>query len=201
MKVLVAFEESQEICIEFRKLGHEAYSCDIQPCSGGHSEWHIQKDVFEIIGGGWDLVIAHPPCTRLTVTANKWYKPEFRNRFPTILQDREIAVKFFMNIVNCGIPKICIENPVGIMSTRYRKPDQYIQPYQFGHFESKKTGLWLFGLTKLLPTDIVEPNYIICKGKKYSPTHYNHIGGVKHGGKIRSKTYHGIAVAMAEQWG
>lgn len=161
MKVLIGCEESQTVCKAFRALGYEAFSCDLLPCSGGHPEWHLQMDVFEAIKlKKWDLGIFHPECTRLTVTANKWYKPEFSHRFPTIHEDREIAVEFFMKLVHVDIPKIAIENPIGIMSTRYRKPDQIIQPYQFGDPERKSTCLWLKGLPNLISTNVVEP-YII----------------------------------------
>ena len=108
MKVLIACEESQMVCKAFRKLGHEAYSCDLLPCSGGHLEWHLQKDVSKTLGDGWDLMIAHPECTRLTVAANKYYKPEYAHRFPTIHEDREAAVAFFMLLAHAPIEKIAI---------------------------------------------------------------------------------------------
>ena len=200
--IIVGCEESQAITIEFRKLGFNAFSCDTLECSGGHPEWHLQMDIFEALKlKKWKLGIFHPPCTRLTLTANKWYKPEYAHRFPTIHEDREKAVDFFMKLANADIEYKAIENPVGIMSTRFRKPEQYIQPYEYGHPESKKTGLWLFGLPKLKPTDIVEPEFIMCQGKRYSKTHYDHKGGVKNGGTIRSKTYPGIAHAIATQYG
>lgn len=203
MKILVGCEESQAVTIELRKLGHEAYSCDLLPCSGGHPEWHLQMDVFEAIKlKKWDIGIFHPECTRLTVTANKWYKPEFADRFPTIHEDREKAVEFFMKLVNCGIPKIAIENPIGIMSTRYRKPDQIIQPYHFGDTERKSTCLWLFGLPKLVPTDIVEPEIIYHKsGRTDGKLHFETMRLPKEERrKARSVTFPGIAKAMAEQW-
>lgn len=203
MKILVGCEESQTVTIELRKLGHEAYSCDLLPCSGSHPEWHIQGDVFKAIESKeWDLGIFHPECTRLTVTANKWYKPEFAHRFPTIHQDREKAVDFFMKLVNCGIPKIAIENPIGIMSTRFRKPDQIIQPYHFGDTERKSTCLWLFDLPKLVPTDIVEPEIIYHKsGRTDGKLHFETMKLPKEERrKARSVTFPGIAKAMAEQW-
>lgn len=203
MKILVGCKESQAVTIELRKLGHEAYSCDLLPCSGGYPEWHIQGDVFEAIESKkWDLGIFHPECTRLTVTANKWYKPEFAHRFPTIHEDREEAVEFFMRLVNCGVPKIAIENPIGIMSTRYRKPDQIIQPYYFGDTERKSTCLWLFGLPKLVPTDIVEPEIIYHKsGRTDGKLHFETMKLPKEERrKARSVTFPGIAKAMAEQW-
>jgi len=203
MRVLVGCEESQAVTIELRKLGHEAYSCDLKECSGGHPEWHIQGDVFDTIKSFyWDMGIFHPECTRLTVTANKWYKPEYAHRFPTIHEDREKAVEFFMKLVNCGIPKIAIENPIGIMSTRYRKPNQIIQPYQFGDTERKATCLWLFNLPKLVPTDIVEPEIIYHKsGRTDGKLHFETMKLPKEERrKARSVTFPGIAKAMATQW-
>lgn len=205
MKVLIACEESQTVCKAFREKGHESYSCDILPCSGGHPEWHTQGDVMELIGGGysWDLIIAHPPCTRLTVTANKWYKPEYANRFPNIRKEREDAVLFFMQLVHANCDKIAIENPVGIMSTRYRKADQYIQPWQFGDKAVKKTGLWLKNLPLLVPTNIVEPEYVIYNSKSNASgkSKYPMMWAGGHTAKERSKTFEGIANAMADQWG
>jgi len=202
MKVLVACEESQAVTIEFRKLGIEAFSCDIQECSGGHPEWHLNCDVFEIINNGWDLMIAHPECTRLTVTANKWYKPEFAHRFPTIHQDREKAVEFFMRLVNTPIKYKAIENPIGIMSTRYKKPSQIIQPFQFGDPERKSTCLWLENLPKLTPTNIVKPEIIYHKsGRTDGRLHYETMRLPKEERrKARSVTFPGIAKAMATQW-
>jgi len=192
MKVLVACEESQRVCIAFRNKGHEAYSCDILPCSGRHPEWHIQDDVLKHLNEDWDLMIAHPPCTYLTVTANRY----FLNN-PQRWEERLKAVKFVYKLMNADIPKIAIENPVGVISTHIRKPDQYIEPYQFGHTDSKKTGLWLKNLPLLKPTNIVEPEYVTINGKRYSKTHaYSWKDS-----KLRSKTYQGIANAMAEQWG
>lgn len=201
-KILIACEESQAVTIEFRKLGFEAYSCDLLPCSGGHPEWHLQQDVFEVINNGWDLMIAHPECTRLTVTANKWYKPEFANRFPNIHKEREQAKEFFMRLVNCNVSKWAIENPIGIMSTFYRKPDQIIQPYYFGDTERKSTCLWLNGLPKLEPTNIVEPIIIYHKsGRTDGKLHFETMKLPKEERrKARSKTFPGIAKAMAEQW-
>lgn len=202
MKILIACEESQTVCIAFRKLGHEAYSCDLLPCSGGHPEWHLQQDVIPLLGDGWDLMIAHPECTRLTVAANKYYKSEYSHRFPTIHEDRESAVTFFMLLSRAPIEKIAIENPIGIMSTRWRKPDQIIQPYQFGHTERKATCLWLKNLNPLIPTDIVAPDIIVHKsGKTDSRLHYETLKLPKEERrKARSKTFQGIADAMATQW-
>lgn len=219
MKVLVACEESQAVCIEFRKLCHEAYSCDIEPCSGGHPEWHIQQDVlplldgdctfktsngvYHAIDGRWDMIIAHPPCTYLTLAGNKWFKPEFKDRFPDRQRQREEAVKFFMDIWNADCEKVAIENPVGIMSSQFRKPDQYIEPYMFGDPEKKKTGLWLRGLPLLKPTNIVEPVIIKCKSGAREPRWHMETMKLppKERSKARSKTWPSIAKAMAEQFG
>jgi len=202
MRILIACEESQTVCKAFRKLGHEAFSCDLLPCSGGHPEWHIQDDIFNHLEDGWDMMIAHPECTRLTVAANKYYKPEYAERFPTINEDREAAVLFFMRLVNAPIPRIAVENPIGIMSTRYKKPSQVIQPYQFGDPERKGTCLWLKNLPLLKPTNIVEPDIIIHKsGRTDSRMHYETFKLPKEERrKARSKTFQGIADAMASQW-
>lgn len=202
MRVLVACEESQEVCKAFRELGHEAYSCDIEPCSGGHPEWHLQCDALEIIKMRWDLIIAHPPCTYLTLTGNKWFNPEYKDRFPDREKQREEAVKFFMMFANADCEKIAIENPVCIMSSRWRKPDQYIEPYYFGDPEKKKTGLWLKGLPKLVPTDVVEPIIVQCKSGAKEPRWHMETMKLppKERSKARSKTFPGIAKAMASQW-
>lgn len=218
MKILVACEESQAVTIEFRKLGHEAYSCDIEPCSGGHPEWHIKGDVLLFLEPPfdfwaqdckehsvlkWDMILAFPPCTRLTVAANKYYKPEYAKRFPDIQEERKAAIEFFMKFINADCEKIAVENPIGIMSTRYKKPSQIIQPYQFGHQERKATCLWLKGLPELKPTNLVEPVIIKHKsGRTDSKLHFETLSlPAKERAKIRSKTFTGIAKAMAEQWG
>lgn len=213
MRVLVACEESQRVCIAFRNRGHEAYSCDILPCSGGHPEWHIQDDALKVIaGGGYDLIIAHPPCTYLTVAGNRWFNVErYGDKAKQRIKDREKAIEFFMAFVNAPCDKIAIENPVGVISQIYRKPDQIINPYEYGHPVSKKTCLWLKNLPKLQPTNIVEPEIIHSAGKSggYSGASWH---AVDENGKIlawndpktaiiRSKTYQGIAEAMASQWG
>ena len=219
MKVLVACEESQRVCEAFRKEGFETYSCDLIDCSGGHPEWHIQQDVIPLIDGKctfktndgtkhyidrWDLIIAHPPCTYLTVTGNKWFNIEkygdkARERYR--LRDRDI--NFFMSFINADCDHIAVENPIGVMSTNYRKPDQIIHPYQFGEPTKKATCLWLKGLPKLQPTDIVEPKIIkLANGKTDSYWHYTTINlPPKERAKERSKTFLGIAKAMGEQWG
>lgn len=206
MRVLVACEESQRVCIAFREKGHEAYSCDIEPCSGGHPEWHIQDDVLKYLGDNWDLVIAHPPCTYLTVAANKYYNVgKYGDKAKIRLYERQKAIEFFMEFVGrlfyCD--KVAIENPIGIMSTYYKKPTQIIQPYQFGHRERKATCLWLKGLPPLQPTNIVEPDIIKHpSGKTDSRLHYETFKlPAKERSKMRSKTFEGIAKAMAEQWG
>ena len=217
MRVLIACEESQRVCIAFRERGHESYSCDIQDCSGGHPEWHIKGDALEVIRGGtvttcdglrhdigkWDLLIAHPPCTYLTLAGNKWFKPEFADRFPDRQKQRKEAVDFFMSIANADCSRIAIENPVGIMSSQWRKPDQYIEPYMFGDPEKKKTGLWLKGLPLLKPTNIVEPMIIHCKSGANEPRWHMETMHLpkEERSRVRSQTFIGIAKAMAEQWG
>lgn len=194
MKVLVVCEESQVVCKAFRTKGHEAYSCDILPCSGGHPEWHLQQDATDVLKERWDMIIAHPPCTRLTRRAQYW------NKIYGLQKEKEEAIDFFMMFINADCEKIAVENPIGIMNGLYRKPDQIIQPYQFGHTESKATCLWLKGLPKLVPTNVVEPIYHISKtGRKY--TFNDKIWDKKLRSKIRSKTFTGIAEAMADQWG
>jgi hypothetical protein len=209
MKVLVACEESQEVCKAFRKLGHEAYSCDILPCSGGHPEWHIQGDVLEQLDKGWDMMIAHPPCTYLTVTANKWLKDQPPRKSGALVgaerrKARNEAIDFFMKLANANIPKIVIENPVGCMSSVWRKPDQIIQPMDFGHKEPKKTCLWIKGLPKLKATHTgIQPEYTITKSGKRMATWYYYADNTKKSNRsiVRSKTFRGIAEAMARQWG
>ena len=219
MKVLVACEESQAVCKAFRERGHEAYSCDIIECSGGHPEWHIMQDVIPLldgrcnfktmdgiehsINGKWDLIIAHPPCTYLTLAGNKWFKPEFADRFPCRQMQRKEAVGFFMAIANSDCDKIAIENPVGIMSSQWKKPDQYIEPYMFGDPEKKKTGIWLKGLPLLKPTNIVEPVIIHCKSGANEPRWHMETMRLprEERSRVRSQTFIGIAKAMAEQWG
>lgn len=150
MKILLACEESQIVCKEFRAKGHEAYSCDILPCSGGQPEWHIQKDVLKVLYDGWDLIIAFPPCTHLAVSGARWFKEKQKDG------RQQAAIDFFMKFTDKNFPKVAIENPIGIMSTLYRPPDQIIQPWQFGHGETKATCLWLHNLPNLQPTNIVK---------------------------------------------
>ena len=230
MKVLVACEESQRVCMAFREKGHEAYSCDILLCSGGHPEWHIKGDVRPLLNpdvvtrsdcqyygfyfktqdgighklkGKWDLIIAHPPCTYLTLAGNKWFKPEFADRFPDRQKQRKEAIDFFMAIANADCDKIAIENPVGVMSSQWRKPDQYIEPYMFGDTEKKKTGLWLKGLPLLKPTNIVEPVIIHCKSGANEPRWHMETMHLpkEERSRVRSQTFIGFSKAMAEHWG
>lgn len=184
MRILVACEESQAVTIELRKLGHEAYSCDIEPCSGGHPEWHLQVDALELLKMNWDMILAFPPCTDLAVSGARY----FAQKQADGRQQR--SVDFFMSFVNADCERIAIENPIGIMSSQWRKPDQIIQPWQFGHGETKATCLWLKGLPKLMPTDIVDGRE--PRVWKMPPN--------ENRAKMRSKTYLGIAKAMAEQW-
>ena len=206
MKILVACEESQAVTIELRRLGHEAYSCDIQECSGGHPEWHIKGDVLPLlngdcefntmdgerhaISGRWDMIIAFPPCTDLAVSgARHFAKKRADGR-------QQASIDFFMKFANAHCDRIAIENPVGIMSTRFRKPDQIINPYQFGHPETKKTCLWLKNLQPLEETENVYAYMMTLPEKERSRIHWMGSGHAKE----RSKTYPGIARAMAEQW-
>lgn len=192
-KVLIACEKSQAVTKAFRDRGFEAYSCDVQETTG-NPDWHILGDVTEVLDGDWDLIIAHPPCTHLSVSGARWFT---EGRKPWSLQ--EDAAAFFMKCVNAKAKFIAVENPISVMSTKYRKPDQIIQPWQFGHPESKATCLWLKGLPKLVPTNILE------KTGKYwhnqTPSGQNKLGPSKDRAEIRAKTYTGIAEAMAEQWG
>ena len=185
MRVLIACEESQAVCKEFRALGHEAYSADILPCSGGHPKWHIQGDVLPLLNQKWDMIIAFPPCTDLCVSGARWFKEKIADG------RQQAAIDFFMLFANANCDKVAIENPIGIMSTKYKKPSQIIQPWQYGHGETKATCLWLKGLPNLEPTNIVEGRQ--QRIWKMSP-------GPERA-KLRSKTYIGIAKAIANQWG
>jgi len=204
-KVLLACEESQAVTKEFRRLGHEAFSCDILPCSGGHPEWHLQQDVTELLKQRWDMIIAFPPCTYLTVTGNRWFNIErYGKKAIKRHQDRKEGIEFFMMFANADCEKIGIENPVGIMSSEWRKPNQIINPFQFGDAFEKKTCLWLKGLPNLVPTDIVKPpSRTEFKSGKTMPAWYADAWKLPKDerAKLRSKTFPGIAKAMAEQWG
>ena len=194
-KVLVACEYSGTVREAFAAKGWDAWSCDILPTRIPGN--HYEGDVMDIINDGWDLMIAHPPCTYLTITANR----SFINN-PGRWKKRLEAMEFVYKLLNAPIEHICLENPVGVISTYIRPADQYIQPFEFGHPMSKKTGLWLKNLPKLKPTNIVEPEYIIDKtrGKRYSPLHYKTSStNNPEAALLRSKTFDGIAIAMAEQ--
>jgi site-specific DNA-cytosine methylase len=202
LKVLIACEFSGTVREAFAKRGHDAWSCDLEPTDVPGN--HYQGSVLDILDrGGWDLMIAHPPCTYLTVTGNKWMKDEYKDRFPTRQQDRKDAIEFFMRLANANIPMIAIENPIGIMSTTWRKPDQIVHPWQFGHEASKSTCLWLKNLPKLSPTNVVgKGEFIEYKSGKRMTKWYADAASLKpkERAKIRNKTFQGIADAMAAQW-
>ena len=223
MQILVACEESQAVAIALRQRGHDAYSCDIIPCSGGHPEWHIQQDVLPLLDGyaffytcdgaphyilgRWDMIIAFPPCTHLCSAGQSWFTRGVKDP-----QLREDAAYFFMRFICANCQRIAVENPVGIMSTKYRKPDCIIQPWQFGHPESKTTCLWLKGLPRLVPTNILERPKEGWKNQSFTASgryagfvNYDENGKIlawndPKTARIRSKTYLGIAAAMADQW-
>lgn len=204
MKVLVACEESQAVTIELRKLGHEAYSCDLVECSGGKPEWHLQEDLMKLLNQEWDMILAFPPCTFLTVTGNRWFNIErYGEKAIKRHEDRKDAIDFFMAIANAKCERIAIENPVGVMSSEWRKPNQIVNPYQFGDPFEKKTCLWLKGLPLLEATNEVKPpkRTEFASGKTM-PAWYADAGKLpkEERAKLRSKTFPGIAKAMAEQW-
>ena len=231
--VLIACEESQTVCAEFRKLGFNAFSCDLQNCSGGHPEWHILGDAVAAMGGTgmledgtaldvpkWDLMIAHPPCTFLTVTGARWlYHPDdkdlpvYKKRphplYPNRRQDQEDAIDFFMKFAKSPIDKIAIENPVGVISSAWRSPDQIVHPWQFGDEAEKTTCLWLKNLPDLVPSKIVGKGEFVEFVKKGTgrisrmPKWYSDALSLPpdERQKVRSKTFGGIAKAMASQWG
>lgn len=230
MNVLVACEESQRVCIAFREKGHNTFSCDILPCSGGHPEWHIQDDVLKILNpsnyfpyfydcirfstmdgllheikGKWDLIIAHPPCIYLTVTGNAWFNVDkYGEKAIKRMNERQKAIEFFMCFVNADCEKIVIENPVGVMSSFYRKPDQIVQPYLFGDPFEKRTCLWEKGVPMLRPTNIVSPPPRVFFNSGISmPKWYADCWNLPKAQRriMRSKTFPGIANAMADQWG
>ena len=210
MKILIACEESQAITKEFRALGHEAYSCDILPCSGGHPEWHLQGDVFGFIDG-WDLMIAHPPCTYLAVSGAR----HLYNKNGTINVERErerdLALGFVQRLMDANIPRIAIENPISVISSKIRKPDQIVHPYMFGDKASKSTCLWLKNLPKLVATNIVDKGEFkewidkkTGKTKRQASWYYDALINAKSPEErrsLRSKTFKGIAQAIASQWG
>ena len=184
MRILVACEESQVVTCAFREKGHEAYSCDVVACSGDHPEWHYKQDVRALLKQAWDMVIAFPPCTHLCVSGAAWFEEKRRDG------RQQEGIDFFMMFTELDCPRIAIENPVGIMSTLYRQPNQVIQPWQFGHGETKATCLWLKNLMPLEATDIVSGREQRLHRLPPSPDR----------AMLRSKTYQGIAEAMARQW-
>lgn len=181
MRILIACEYSGRVRDAFIAKGHDAISCDILPSEAPGP--HLNCDVRQVLHDDWDLMIAHPPCTHLAVSGARWFADK--------TQEQQAAIEFFMTLANAPIPKIAIENPVGIMSSKWRKADQYIQPWQFGHGETKKTGLWLKGLPHLMPTNVVDGRENKIHRMPPSADRW----------KLRSLTYQGIADAMAEQWG
>jgi hypothetical protein len=210
MRILLACEESQAVCKEFRKLGHEAFSADILECSGDNPEWHIQGDVLDVMQEDWDMMIAFPPCTHLAVSGAKHFEKK------RVDGRQQQGIDFFMQMINAPIPKIAVENPIGIMSSLYRKPDQIIHPYHFGDSYSKSTCLWLKGLEPLkynkkpkngqlmvefepdLPQEVDKGEFVTFSSGKRMAKWYNEASG---NGHVRSKTFPGIAKAMATQWG
>lgn len=216
MRILIACEESQSVCKEFRSLGHEAYSCDILPQTGGYPQWHIQADVFDVIHEGWDMMVAFPPCTYLSVSGAQWYyHPEDKHlpkeirrehpKYPNRIKDRMDAAEFFLRLYHSDIEKVCIENPVGVMSSLFRKPDQIIQPWMFGDEATKTTCLWLKGLPLLVPTDVVGKGErtVFKSGKSHPKWYADALTTAKtpeERRNLRSKTFKGIAKAMATQW-
>ena len=227
MNVLIACEESQRVCTAFREKGHNAFSCDIQECSGGHPEWHIQCNVLSLLNGfclfetldgtkhyinsKWDLIIAHPPCTYLTVTGNRWFNVDiYGEKAIQRMKDRTAAAEFFMAIWNADCDCVVLENPIGYMSTYFRKPNQIIHPYYFAESENdencerKATCLWFRGVNPLKYEIKHQPRIIKYKNGKGtdSPWHVNTMGLSKEErSRLRSQTFTGIAKAMAEQWG
>lgn len=208
------------VTIELRRRGHRAFSCDILDCSGDHPQWHIKQDVIPLLGGNcefttcdgkrhavhgrWDMIIAFPPCTYLTVTGNRWFNVDrYGDRAVQRYKNRRDAIDFFLNFANADCDRIAIENPIGVMSTEYGKPNQIIHPYLFGDPARKATCLWLKGLENLNATNVVEPEIIRYKNGKGTdnPWHMNTMSlPPDERAKARSKTFPGIAAAMAEQW-
>jgi len=210
MRVLIACEESQAVTKEFRKLGHEAFSCDILPCSGGHPEWHYQQDVFEIISMGWDLMIAHPPCTYLAVSGAGWMYNKDGTRNEERYQNQMDGLEFVHKLMDAPIERIAIENPISVISSYIREPDQIVHPWQFGDEAEKSTCLWLKNLPMLRPTKIVGKGEMYeftdkktGKKKRQPLWYYQALSKAKTPAErrtLRSKTFEGIARAMAEQW-
>lgn len=201
LKVLVACEESQTVCKAFRKLGHDAYSCDIQDCSGGHPEWHIKQDVLPLLKQHWDLIIAHPPCTYMSKAGARWMYPTSGVLSQERYKLSQDAKAFFMEFYNCDCDHVCIENPVPLKVVGLPMPTQSIQPYEFGEPYSKQTLLWLKGLPLLQPTNVLS-SYVPWLPSNTSGLAHGRGGhrGIAHDQKTASKTFDGIAKAMAEQW-
>ena len=203
MKILIACEESQEVCKAFRKLGFEAYSCDMQECSGGKPEWHIVGDaVVEAYSGKYDLMIAHPPCTYISRAGARWMYPTAGNLSQERFNKAMEAKDLFMKLLNAPIPYIAVENPTPLKVVELPKQSQSVQPYEYGHPYSKRTLLWLKNLPLLSPTEIVsdyKPYLPSNTGGKKRGQSYSR--GVSKNAKESSKTFSGIAKAMAEQWG
>lgn len=210
LRVLVACEESQAVTKEFRKLGHEAFSCDLLPCSGGHPEWHFQTSVFDIINEGWDIMVAHPPCTYLAVSGAGWLYNKDGYRNEERYRNQMEGLEFVHELMDAKIPRIAIENPISVISTYIREPDQIIHPWQFGDEATKSTCLWLKNLPLLQPTKIVGKGEVFewidkktGKKKKQGLWYYNALLQAKTPAErrtLRSKTFPGIAEAMAKQW-
>ena len=197
MRILVACEYSGRVRDAFRAAGHDAWSCDLLPCDADPA-YHLQGDVVPLLGDGWDLMVAHPPCTYLCSSGLHWNKRVEGRQAKT-----EAAIDFVRTLLSCPIPRVAIENPVGCISTRVRKPDQTIQPWQFGHDASKATCLWLKELPLLRPTAIISPRMVAGRPRWANQTDsgQNRLGPSADRWKIRSETYSGIATAMAQQWG
>lgn len=218
MNILIACEESQRVCTAFRNQGHTAFSCDIQECSGGHPEWHIQSDVIPLLNGNctfkdcsgvshsiigrWDMIIAHPPCTYMSKAGARWMYPKAHLIDEERLKKALKAKDFFMKFLNADCERIVVENPVPLKIVGLPQPTQKIQPYQFGEPYSKATCLWIIGLNPLIPTTI------LSEYKPFLPSNtggakrgQSHSKGFAHNSKTASKTFYGIAKAMAEQWG
>lgn len=217
MRVLIACEESQTITKAFRKRGHEAFSCDLLPCSGGHPEWHYQQDVFTVLDKSWDLMIAHPPCTMIAGSSVQWLSnPEDKHlpfeerrphpKYPNRRNDMLESIEFVKALYNCNIERVAIENPVGLLGTRWRKADQIIQPYQFGDEATKTTCLWLKNLPLLKHTNIVGKGErtVFASGKSHPKWYADALANAKTKQErqtLRSKTFPGIADAIADQYG
>ena len=210
MRILVACEESQAITKELRALGHEAYSCDLLPCSGGHPEWHYQQDIFEVIDKDWDMMIAHPPCTFLAVSGARWMYNKDGSVNEERLENQKDALCFVQKLMDAPIERIAIENPISVISSQIRKPDQIVQPYHFGDKASKSTCLWLKNLPKLEHTDVVEKGEFkewtdkkSGKVKRQAKWYFDALSKAKTPAErrtLRSKTFKGMATAMANQW-